>query len=83
MPFITDELFITFYVPLYACPQCHCNLWGNTSHIRAPRSAKVWTGRSLCRQCGATHDWEVNPDIPMEEQAKRSQLHNGEPPHIE
>ena len=82
MPFVTEELFITFYTPPYACPACDRWGWGNTTHIRAGQSQKVWVAKTLCKDCGDTHQWQVNPDIPMDEQGLRSNLHGGNA-HIE
>lgn len=83
MPFVTEKLFIAFYVPLFDCPSCGRDDWGNTTHIRGDDSEKVWSARTICRHCDKVAAWQVDPDAPMETQSKRSRLHDGRESLIE
>lgn len=84
MPFVTESLFITFYVPVFPCERCGTAAhWTPTSQIRCTESQPTWTARTHCKGCGKVTDWQVNPDVPMDDQAFRSRLHDGSVRHIE
>lgn len=73
MPFITETLFITFYVPPFPC-KCGSKVWSNTTQIRCGERLPMWRARTLCGNCNEVTEWVVNPDAPMEHQSARSRL---------
>lgn len=83
MPFVTESLFVTFYVPPDNCPNCNAYNWANTTAVRTTEKQFMWLGRTQCDTCKTCQMWQIDPDTPMEHQAARSKMHDGQEHLIE
>lgn len=63
-----DKFMLLPYRPRFACP-CGQHNWGATTGFDwTHKSARIWTGESVCLSCQRQTRWLLDSDVPFERQ---------------